>query len=162
MDQEVRNITLKLYPPKKCPVQVGDVAKAHIKIKEGSKERVQAFEGTVLKIQGKDFTRSVTIRKISEGVGVEKTILLSSPNLTRLEVISRFKVRRARLYYLRKLKGRAARLSLRGASDQTAQKNSNKLAKPEETASKDSVVSETKATQETASPSATKDSKKEK
>ena len=120
MDQ-VREITLKRHPLKKYPLQVGDTARAHIKVKEGNKERIQVFEGVVLKIQGKDHTRSFTIRKISEGVGVEKTFPLASPYLSRVEVVSRSKVRRARLYYLRKLKGRAARLTARQFSKEDLQ-----------------------------------------
>ena len=120
MDQ-VRDITLKRHPFKKHPIQVGDTARAHIKVKEGNKERVQVFEGVVLKIQGPVHTRSFTIRKISEGVGVEKTFPLASPYLSHVEVVSRSKVRRARLYYLRKLKGRAARLSARQFSKEDLQ-----------------------------------------
>ena len=120
MDQ-VREITLKRHPLKKYPIQVGDTARAHIKVKEGNKERIQVFEGVVLKVQGKDHTRSFTIRKISEGVGVEKTFPLASPYLSHVEVVSRSKVRRARLYYLRKLKGRAARLTARQFSKEDLQ-----------------------------------------
>ena len=107
----IRELTLKRHPLKKYPIQVGDTAKVHMKIKEGSKERVQIFEGVILKIQGKDYTRSFTIRKVSQGVGVEKTIPLASPNIANIEVLSKAKVRRARLFYLRSLKGRSARLS---------------------------------------------------
>ena len=107
----VREVTLKRHPLKKYPLQVGDTAKVHMKIKEGSKERVQVFEGVVLKIQGKDYTKSFTIRKISQGVGVEKTIPLASPNITNIEILSKAKVRRARLFYLRSLRGRSARLN---------------------------------------------------
>lgn len=107
---KVREITLKKHPLKKFPIQVGDTAKVSLKVKEGNKERIQVFEGRILKIQGKDFNPSFTIRKISSGVGVEKTIPLASPNIAQVEVLSRAKVRRARLFYLRKLKGRAARL----------------------------------------------------
>ena len=110
---KVREITLKRHPLKDFSIQVGDTVKVSIRIKEGSKERIQIFEGLVLKIQGKDFNRSVTVRKMSSGVGVEKTIPLASPNVSKIEVLSRAKVRRARLFYLRKLKGRAARLSVR-------------------------------------------------
>lgn len=124
MDQ-VRDITLKRHPFKKYPIQVGDTARAHIKVKEGNKERIQVFEGVILKIQGKDYTRSFTIRKISGGVGVEKTFPLASPYLSHVEVVSRSKVRRARLYYLRKLKGRAARLSARQFADDKDQKQEN-------------------------------------
>lgn len=110
---KVREITLKKHPLRDFSLQVGDVAKVSLRVKEGNKERIQVFEGTVLKIQGKDFNRSFTVRKISSGVGVEKTIPLASPNIAQVEVLSRSRVRRARLFYLRKLKGRAARLSMR-------------------------------------------------
>ena len=107
---KVREITLKKHPVRDFSLQVGDTARVFLRIKESDKERIQAFEGTVLKIQGKDFGRSVTIRKISSGVGVEKTIPLASPNISHVEIMSRAKIRRARLFYLRKRKGREARL----------------------------------------------------
>ena len=107
----VREVTLKRHPFKKYPLKPGDTVKVHIKIKEGSKERVQIFEGVVLKIQGKDSTRSFTVRKVSQSVGVEKTFPLASPNIFNVEIISRAKVRRARLFYLRERKGRASRLN---------------------------------------------------
>lgn len=107
----VRAITLKRNTIKKYPIEVGDTVKVSIKITEGSKERNQIFEGVVLKIQGKDFDPFFTVRKISDGVGVEKTIPFASPNLADIQVVSKSKIRRARLYYLRKLKGRAARLT---------------------------------------------------
>ncbi len=107
---KVREITLKKHPLKDFSLQTGDTAKFSLRVKEGNKERIQIFEGLVLKIQGRDFSRSVTVRKISSGIGVEKTIPLASPNIAQVEIVSRSKVRRARLFYLRKLKGRAARL----------------------------------------------------
>ena len=108
---KVREITLQRHPVRNFSIEVGDTAKVSIKVKEGSKERIQIFEGVVLKIQGKDFDRSFTVRKISNGVGVEKTIPISSPNVTNVEIVSRSKVRRARLFYLRNLTGKAARLT---------------------------------------------------
>ncbi len=130
---KVREITLKRHPLRNFPISVGDTAKVSIKVKEGNKERIQIFEGVILKIQGRDFDRSFTVRKISNGVGVEKTIPLSSPNVTNVEVISKAKVRRARLFYLRDLKGRAARLTSKKFQnlkpaikiDQTAVENSD-------------------------------------
>ena len=110
---KVREITLKKHPLKSFNLQVGDKAKVFLKVKEGNKERIQVFEGVVLKIQGQDFSRSITVRKISSGVGVEKTIALASPNISNIEILSRSKVRRARLFYLRKLKGRSARLNIK-------------------------------------------------
>ena len=107
---KVREITLKKHPLRDFGVQVGDIVRLSLRVKEGNKERVQIFEGTVIKIQGRDFSRSITVRKISSGIGVEKTIPLASPNVVKIEVLSQSRVRRARLFYLRKLKGRAARL----------------------------------------------------
>ena len=98
---KVREVTLKRHPIKNYPLRPGDTVKVQIKIKEGNKERVQVFEGVILKIQGKDSSRSFTVRKISQGVGVEKTFPLASPNIVNVEIVSRAKVRRARLFYLR-------------------------------------------------------------
>ena len=92
------------------PAQVGDTLNVHVRFQEAGKERIQVFSGVVLKIQGKKSTRSFTVRKISDGVGVERTFPLASPAVEKVEVVSSAKVRRARLFYLRKRKGRAARL----------------------------------------------------
>ncbi len=89
---------------------VGDTVKVHVKIKEGEKERIQVFEGTVIK-KKKGYTRSAfTVRKISYGVGVERIFPLHSPIIEKIDVVQRGSVRRARLYYLRKRKGKAARI----------------------------------------------------
>jgi large subunit ribosomal protein L19 len=82
----------------------------YVKIKEGEKERVQAFEGVVIKRTRGEARASFTVRKISYGVGVERVFPLSSPNVDRVEVSARGEVRRARLYYLRELQGKAARI----------------------------------------------------
>jgi large subunit ribosomal protein L19 len=88
----------------------GDTVKVHVKIKEGEKERIQVFEGTVIK-KTKGFTRSsFTVRKISYGVGVERIFPLHSPVIEKIDVIQKGSVRRARLFYLRKRKGKAARV----------------------------------------------------
>jgi large subunit ribosomal protein L19 len=90
--------------------RVGDTVKVFVKIKEGEKERVQAFEGVVIK-RSRGVTRaSFTVRKISYGVGVERVFPLNSPMVDRIEVSARGQVRRARLYYLRDLQGKAARI----------------------------------------------------
>jgi len=90
--------------------RVGDTVKVFVKIKEGEKERVQAFEGVVIK-RTRGVTRaSFTVRKISYGVGVERVFPLNSPMVDRIEVSARGQVRRARLYYLRDLQGKAARI----------------------------------------------------
>jgi large subunit ribosomal protein L19 len=88
----------------------GDTIKVHVKIKEGDKERVQAFEGVVI-AKGRGGARAAfTVRKISYGVGVERVFPLHSPMVDRIEVVTRGDVRRARLYYLRNLQGKAARI----------------------------------------------------
>lgn len=89
---------------------VGDTVRVYAKIKEGNRERVQMFEGTVLKRQGGGNRETFTVRRISYGVGVEKTWPLHSPNLDRVEVIRRGKVRRARLHYLRDRVGKKAKV----------------------------------------------------
>ena len=90
--------------------RVGDTVKVFVKIKEGEKERVQAFEGVVIKRTRGVSRASFTVRKISYGVGVERVFPLSSPMVDRVEVSARGDVRRARLYYLRELQGKAARI----------------------------------------------------
>lgn len=88
----------------------GDTVGVYVKVKEGEKERIQLFKGVVLKVQGSGSGRSFTVRKISSGVGVERTFPMLSPVIDRVELISRGKVRRSRLFFLRGLKGRSARL----------------------------------------------------
>ena len=89
---------------------VGDTVKVYGKIKEGNRERIQVFEGTVLKIQGGSNRQTFTVRKFSNGVGVEKTWPMHSPNVEKVEVVRKGKVRRARLYYLRDRVGKAAKV----------------------------------------------------
>lgn len=90
---------------------VGDTVKVYNKIREGNRERIQVFEGTVLKKQGGNTSRATfTVRKISNGVGVEKTWPLHSPNVEKVEVTRRGKVRRNKLFYLRKLTGKKAKV----------------------------------------------------
>ena len=89
---------------------VGDTVKVYGKIKEGNRERIQVFEGTVLKIQGGGNRTTFTVRKISNGVGVEKTWPMHSPNVEKVEVVRRGKVRRAKLNYLRDRVGKKAKV----------------------------------------------------
>jgi large subunit ribosomal protein L19 len=89
---------------------VGDTVKVYGKIKEGNRERIQVFEGTVLKIQGGSNRETFTVRKVSNGVGVEKTWPLHSPNVEKVEVVRRGKVRRAKLNYLRERVGKKAKV----------------------------------------------------
>lgn len=88
----------------------GDTVKVAVKIKEGNRERVQMFEGVVIRRRGEGLSKTFTVRRVSYGVGVERTFLLHSPRVESVQVVRRGKVRRARLYYLRQLRGKAARI----------------------------------------------------
>ncbi|MBI5631207.1 MAG: 50S ribosomal protein L19 [Elusimicrobia bacterium] len=89
----------------------GDTVRVHIKVIEGDSERVQAFEGTVISRRGSGASQTFTVRKVSFGVGVERTFPVSSPHIAQIELVKSGRVRRARLYYLRALTGKAARLA---------------------------------------------------
>lgn len=88
----------------------GDTVRVHVRIKEGEKERIQIFEGVVIAQSNRGVNRSFTVRKISHGVGVERIFLESSPKIAKLEIVQEGRVRRAKLYYLRGLEGKAARI----------------------------------------------------
>jgi len=98
---------LKKETPEFSP---GDTVKVYVKVQEGDKERLQAFEGVVIRRRGGGARLTFTVRKVSYGVGVERTFLLHSPLLERIVVVRKGSVRRAKLYYLRFLKGKAARV----------------------------------------------------
>ncbi|MBN2285336.1 MAG: 50S ribosomal protein L19 [Tissierellales bacterium] len=89
---------------------VGDTIKVHYKVKEGTRERIQVFEGTVLKRQGGSVRETFTVRRISYGVGVERTFPLHSPKIEKLEMVRQGRVRRAKLFYLRDRTGKAAKV----------------------------------------------------
>ncbi|GLC87422.1 50S ribosomal protein L19 [Lysinibacillus piscis] len=88
----------------------GDTVKVHVKVVEGTRERIQVYEGVVIKRRGGGVSETFTVRKISYGVGVERTFPVHTPKIANLEVVRRGKVRRAKLYYLRNLRGKAARI----------------------------------------------------
>ena len=90
-------------------LKVGNTVKVHAKIKEGNKERIQVFEGIIIKVQGGGVNQTFTVRKISYGVGVEKTFLVHSPLVEKVELVRVGKARRARLFYLRDRVGKAAK-----------------------------------------------------
>jgi large subunit ribosomal protein L19 len=92
------------------PFRVGDRVRVHVKVREGEKERIQVFEGVVLRRRGGGAAETFTVRKVSNGVGVERIFPVQSPLVTKVEIKSRGFVRRARLYYLRELTGKKARL----------------------------------------------------
>lgn len=88
----------------------GDTVKVHVRIIEGSRERIQVYEGVVIKRRGGGISETFTVRKISYGVGVERTFPVHTPKIEKIDVIRRGRVRRAKLYYLRNLRGKAARI----------------------------------------------------
>ena len=95
----------------------GDTVKVHVRVVEGSRERVQVFQGVVIRRQNGGLRETFTVRKISFGVGVERTFPVHSPSIAMFEVVSRGKVRRAKLYYLRELRGKKARIKERRIDD---------------------------------------------
>jgi len=96
--------------------RAGDTVKVHVKVVEGSRSRVQVFQGVVIRIHGSGVGRTFTVRKVSFGVGVERTFPLHSPIFEKIEVVTRGDVRRAKLYYLRNLRGKAAKIKERRES----------------------------------------------
>jgi large subunit ribosomal protein L19 len=103
LEREQMRMDLPAFTP-------GDTIKVHVKIKEGEKERIQAFQGVVISKRKGTMGASFTVRKVSYGVGVERIFPMHSPAIDRVEIITRGRVRRGKLYYLRDLKGKAARI----------------------------------------------------
>lgn len=110
MNDIIREIEAEQLKENVSDFHVGDSVKVYGKIKEGNRERIQVFEGTVLKIQGGGNRTTFTVRKVSNGVGVEKTWPMHSPNVEKVEVVRRGKVRRAKLNYLRDRVGKKAKV----------------------------------------------------
>ena len=110
MNEIIRNIEAEQLKAEVPEFRVGDTVRVHALIKEGARERIQIFEGTVLKRQGGSNRETFTVRKTSNGIGVEKTWPLHSPHVVKVEVIRRGKVRRAKLNYLRQRVGKAAKV----------------------------------------------------
>ncbi|MCA9349329.1 50S ribosomal protein L19 [Candidatus Saccharibacteria bacterium] len=112
MSELVKQIGAKHAKKSVVLVRSGDVVRVHQKIKEGNKERVQVFEGLVIRVDRKNSpTYRITVRKIASGVGVEKGFMMHSPSIVKVEVVKRSKVRRNYLTYIRELTGKSARLS---------------------------------------------------
>ena len=102
------------FPTNSVPVfEIGDTVRVHVKVIEGEKERVQVFEGVVIARKGRKISETFTVRKISYGVGVERVFPVNSPNIAKIDVIRKGKVRRAKLYYLRDKKGKQAKVAER-------------------------------------------------
>ncbi len=108
----IESLERQLEPNPNIPdLHPGDTVRVHVKIVEGDRERVQIFHGTVTRVRGSGANATFTVRRIaSHGIGVERTFLLHSPRIEKVEVLRRSHVRRARLYYLRERQGKAARL----------------------------------------------------
>ena len=108
--QALRESQLKADRPE---VAIGDYVKVHVKVKEGSRERIQVFEGTVIAKKHGGVEETLTVRRVSYGVGVEKVFPVNSPIIDKVEIVRHGKVRRAKLYYLRKRVGKAAKVKER-------------------------------------------------
>ena len=106
----IKNLEASQMKTEVADLAVGDTVKVHNKIKEGNRERIQIFEGTVIKRQGGSNRETFTVRKFSNGVGVEKTWPVHSPFVEKIEVVRHGKVRRAKIYYLRSRVGKAAKV----------------------------------------------------
>ena len=109
----IRAVEERHLKPTPEEVSVGNTVRVHVKIVEGSRERTQIFEGVVMRLRHGGVNKSFTVRRVTHGIGVERTFLLHSPRVERVETIRQGKVRRAQLYYLRGLSGKAARIKER-------------------------------------------------
>ena len=110
MNEIIRKIEAEQLKENAPEFHVGDTVKVYAKIKEGNRERIQVFEGTVLKRQGGGARETFTVRKTSNGIGVEKTFPMHSPKVDKIEVVKKGRVRRAKLNYMRERTGKAARI----------------------------------------------------
>ena len=109
----IDKITAKQIRTDLPELEVGSTVKVHVKVKEGNRERIQVFEGTIIKIQHGGIQKTFTVRRLSYGVGVERTFPVNSPKIDKIEVVRKGRVRRARLYYLRDRVGKAAKVKER-------------------------------------------------
>jgi large subunit ribosomal protein L19 len=110
MQELLKQITKEQLKTDLPAFRPGDTVRVHVKVIEGTRERIQVFEGVVIKRRGSGISETFTVRKISYGVGVERAFPVHSPKVANLEIVRRGKVRRAKLYYLRALRGKAARI----------------------------------------------------
>ena len=110
MNEKVRQFTQDQIKAEPFTFDIGSTEKVHVRIKEGSRERIQVFEGTVIAKKHGGISQTVTIRRVSYGIGVERTFPVNSPFIEKVEVVRKGKVRRAKLYYLRDRVGKAAKV----------------------------------------------------
>ena len=106
----IKELNKETLAKEKPAVQIGDTVRVHVKVKEGSRERIQAFEGTIIARKHGGIGETITVRRISYGVGCEKVFPVHSPNVAMVETVRKGKVRRAKLYYLRERFGKAAKI----------------------------------------------------
>ena len=132
MNPKVRELTLKNLKKDLPNIQIGDTVKVTVRIKEGTKERSQNYEGIVLKIKGTGINKTFTVRKIFQGVGVERVFFFHSPKIEKITILRSGKTRRAKLYYLRERIGKSTKLK---EKEKLSVENENELPKeaiPEE------------------------------
>ena len=110
MANKIAEFTKDQLRQEELPLEIGSTVKVHVKIKEGNRERIQVFEGTVIAKKHGGVSETVTVRRVTYGVGVERTFPIHSPNIAKVEVVRKGKVRRAKLYYLRDRVGKAAKV----------------------------------------------------
>ncbi len=106
----IKAVTGEQVTENRFELNIGDTVKVHAKIKEGNRERIQVFEGTIIAKRGSGISATFKVRRVAYGVGVEKTFLVNSPNVEKVEIVRKGKVRRAKLFYLRDRVGKAARV----------------------------------------------------
>lgn len=106
----LKTVTQEQIKEDRPQVQIGDYVRVHVKVKEGNRERIQVFEGTVIAKHGGEISETFKVRRVAYGVGVERTFLVNSPNVAKVEVVRHGKVRRAKLFYLRDRVGKAAKV----------------------------------------------------
>ena len=111
--QIVNGVEAKFLKKEIPPVRIGDNVKVGVKIIEGNKERVQFYEGTIIAKKNSSINTTITVRKVLQGIGIERIFLIHSPKVASIEIIRHAKVRRSKLYYLRSLQGKASRLKQR-------------------------------------------------
>lgn len=124
-NQLISEVTASQIEPNIPEFKTGDTVKVHLKIIEGNKERIQIFEGFVLKRSKKGINATFTVRKESFGVGVEKTFFINSPTIAKIEVVKLGKVRQSRIFYMRKRKGKTARIKPKNTNQQKESKKNN-------------------------------------
>lgn len=137
----IRRLTKKVVGKNIDTFSSGDTVNVYVKVKEGEKERIQLYKGVVIKIQGSGSARCFTVRKVSSGIGVERTFPFASPSLEKVEAVNMGKVRRSRLYFLRGLEGKAAKLNTELISKEST-KGSSKEAATEASETSDTAAAE--------------------